>query len=86
MAGSLFDKAKKAVSELKKNAPGLARQHSDTIDQGIDRVAAEVDKRTGRKHADKIHKARQRAKDAVDDLAASDAPPPRRPPESDRPA
>jgi hypothetical protein len=86
MAGSLFDKAKKAVEELKEKAPGVAKQHGDKIDQGIDRVASEVDKRTGGKHADKIHKARKRAKDAVDDIAASDAPPPRRPPERDRPA
>jgi hypothetical protein len=70
--GSLFEKAKKAAEGLKGKAGGLAREHGGKIDQGIDRLAQEADKRTGGKHADKIRDASERAKDAVDGLARED--------------
>lgn len=86
MAGSLFDKAKKAVEGLVEKAPQIAKQHGGKIDKGLDRVADQVDKRTGGKHSDKIRGARERAKDAVDDLARSEPPPPpTRRPRDDRP-
>jgi hypothetical protein len=40
---SLFDQAKK-----------LADQHDDKVDQALDRVGDEVDKRTGHRYSDKI--------------------------------
>ncbi len=70
--GGLFEKAKKAAEGLKGKAGGLARDHGDKIDQGIDRLAQEADKRTGGKHKGRILDARERAKDAVDALARDD--------------
>ncbi len=47
-------------------------QHGDKISQGIDRAAAEADKRTGGKHGSKITKASARAKDALERLDGKD--------------
>lgn len=66
--GSLFDKVKKAAQELKEQAPTIARQHSGTIDKGIDRAAAEFNKRTRGKHSTRVRHAAERAKRTIDDL------------------
>jgi MT0933-like antitoxin protein len=66
--GSLFDKVKKAAQELKEQAPTIARQHGDTIDKGIDRAAAEINKRTGGKHNAKVRQAAERAKRTIGDF------------------
>lgn len=40
-------------------------QHGDKITGGIDKAAGAADRRTGGRHADKIARARVRAKDAL---------------------
>ena len=56
-----LDKAKKQLSDA-------VDQHGDKIGDGLDRVAAEADKRTGGKHTDKIEQGVAKAKDGLDKL------------------
>ncbi|MDI5966413.1 antitoxin [Streptantibioticus silvisoli] len=49
----------------KSKAQDLARQHSDKIDDGIDRGGHMADERTGGKHSDQIGKGTDRAKDSM---------------------
>ncbi len=61
----LFDKAK-----------DLAQDHAGKLDGVIDKTAEVVDEKTGGKHSDKIGKAADAARKALDDQAADE--PPRR--------
>ena len=56
-----LDKAKKQLSDA-------VDQHGDKIGDGLDKVAAEADKRTGGKHTDKIEQGVAKAKDGLDKL------------------
>jgi len=56
-----LDKAKKQLSDA-------VDQHGDKIGDGLDKVAAEADKRTGGKHTDKIEQGVAKAKDGLDRL------------------
>ena len=56
-----LDKAKKQLSDA-------VDQHGDKIGDGLDKVAAEADKRTGGKHTDKIEQGEAKAKDGLDKL------------------
>lgn len=58
---SFFDKAKGKLSDA-------VDKHGDKITQGIDKAAAEADRRTGGKHGPKIRTASAKAKDALDKL------------------
>ncbi len=60
----IFDKAKDVLN-----------QHSDKVDQGLDRAADMADKRTGGKHADHIDKGVGVAKDKLGDFLRKDTPP-----------
>lgn len=62
---SFLDKAKGKLTDA-------VDQHGDKIARGIDKAAAEADKRTGGKHADKIRNASTKAKDALDKLDRKD--------------
>ncbi len=69
-----IQKAKDAILSPKNQdkARKLAQKHNAKIDENIDRLGREVDKRTGGKHADKIRDASHRAKGAVDGFAGED--------------
>lgn len=62
---SFLDKARGKLTDA-------VDQHGDKIARGIDKAAAEADKRTGGKHADKIRNASTKAKDALDKLDRKD--------------
>ncbi len=70
-----IQKAKDAILSPKNQgkARKLAQKHNTKIDEGIDRLGREVDKRTGGKHAGKIRDASQRAKGVVDGFAGDGA-------------
>jgi hypothetical protein len=69
------------LDNAKKQLKGAVDKHGDTIAKGLDRAAAEADKRTGGKHSDKIAKARSAAKDGLDKLdGKKDDLPPDNPP------
>ncbi|MFD3563953.1 antitoxin [Streptomyces sp. NPDC058686] len=48
---------------------GLAQQHGDKIDQGLDKVAKTVDEKTKGKYSDQIRTGTSKAKDAMDRFA-----------------
>lgn len=60
----IFDKAKDVLN-----------QHSDKVDQGLDKAAGVADQRTGGKHADTIDQGVDIAKEKLGDLRR-DTPPP----------
>lgn len=75
----------RTLSKAKKQLTSAVGKHGDTINQGLDRAAAEADKRTGGKHRDKIAKGVSAAKGGLGRLdGAKDNPPSDTPPE-DRP-
>jgi len=82
---SLKDK----LAPAKDKVAGLAQQHGDKIDQGLDKAAKAVDDKTKGKYSDKIQTGTGKAKDAMDRLAGTpgegkdtggDAAPPTPPP------
>lgn len=62
---SFLDKAKGKLTEA-------VDQHGEKIAQGIDKAAAEADRRTGGKHGAKIRSGAAKAKDALDKLDKKD--------------
>ena len=60
---SFFDKAKDKLSDA-------VDKHGDKINQGLDKAAAAVDKKTGGKHTDKISQGVARLVQALADLVA----------------
>ncbi len=56
-----LDKAKKQLTDA-------VDKHGDKIGDGLDKVAAEADKRTGGKHTDKIEQGVAKGKDGLDRL------------------
>lgn len=60
----LMDKLK----GLRGKAGDVVADHSEKIDQNLDKAAGFVDDKTGGKHTDKIDKAVDKAKEAVDKL------------------
>ncbi|WP_405056672.1 antitoxin [Kribbella sp. NBC_01505] len=57
----IFDKAKDALGE-----------HSDKVDEGIDKAGDFADEKTGGEHADKIDKGQEFAKDRLSGLGGDD--------------
>ena len=51
----IFDKAKDLLNE-----------HSDKVDQGIDKAAELIDQKTGGQHTEQIDQAAEQAKQAMD--------------------
>jgi len=60
----IFDKAKDALN-----------QHSDKVDQALDKVAEQVDQRTGHQHGEQIDRGTAAAKDRLDDYLRRNDPP-----------
>lgn len=60
----IFDKAKDVLS-----------QHSDKVDQGIDKVADLADRRTGNQQSENIDRGAQVAKDKLGEVLRRDDPP-----------
>ena len=59
----IFDKAKDVLS-----------QHSDKVDQGIDKVADLANQRTGDQHSEHIDQGTQLAKDKLGEVLRQDPP------------
>jgi len=68
----LFDNVKAKLAPAKDKVSGLAQQHGDKIQHGIDRAAKVVDERTKGKYSDKIQSGSGKAKGAMDRLAHKD--------------
>ncbi|HWU09768.1 MAG TPA: antitoxin [Streptomyces sp.] len=74
-----LDNLKAKLAPAKEKVGDLAQQHGGKIDQGLDKAARTVDRRTKGKYSDKIVTGTQKAKDAVDRLGQKNeggAPPP----------
>lgn len=67
---SIFDKAKQAAERAKGQAANLASQHSDKIDQALQKGGDFVDRKTHGRYSDKIVKARTAAGNASTRLGA----------------
>jgi len=67
---------------LKKKATKAVDEHGDKIAKGIDKAAGLADSKTQGKHSEKVDKASNAAKDALDKLDGrnDDIPPPPPPP------
>ena len=64
----LFDKAKDAISNHQDDIKNQASQHSDQVEQGIDKAGNTVDDKTGGKFSDQIDKGQDALKDKLGDL------------------
>ena len=53
------------LDELKNKAKDFAGQHSDQVNQGIDKAREFVDDKTGNKHSDQIQQGVDKAKDGL---------------------
>ncbi|WP_394429665.1 antitoxin [Streptomyces sp. SGAir0957] len=67
-----LDTLKAKLGPAKDKVSGLAQQHGDKIDQGLDKAAKAVDDRTKGKYSDQIQQGTSKAKDALDRLSAPD--------------
>ncbi|PWI15051.1 hypothetical protein DI272_13390 [Streptomyces sp. Act143] len=68
----LLDNLKAKLNPAKDKVSGLAQQHGDKIQHGLDRAAKVVDEKTKGKYSDKIQTGTGKAKDAMDRLAHKD--------------
>ncbi|MEV8552946.1 antitoxin [Streptomyces glaucescens] len=68
----LFDRVKARLVPARDKVSGLAQQHGDRIQHGIDRAAKVVDERTKGKYSDRIQSGSGKAKGAVERLAHKD--------------
>lgn len=86
----LLHNLKAKLSPAKDKVSGLAQQHGDKIQHGLDKAAQAVDRKTKGKYHDKIHTGTGKAKVAMDRLAHKDgtgaADRPVTPPDSPPPA
>lgn len=62
----LLDNLKAKLGPAKDKVSGLAQQHEDRIQHGLDKAAQTVDKRTKGKYSDRIQSGTGKAKGAVD--------------------
>ncbi|MFC7302654.1 Rv0909 family putative TA system antitoxin [Streptomyces monticola] len=72
----LLDTLKAKLAPAKDKVSGLAKEHGDKIDQGLDKVAKTVDEKTKGKYSDKIQTGTGKAKDALDRIAKDEGTPP----------
>ena len=63
--------------DIKNKAKDLAREHGDSIDEGIEKTGNFIDEKTGNKHTAKIEKAQEQARKVAGKLAGTDDDPPR---------
>lgn len=63
---------KAKLGPAKERVSGLAQQHEDKIDRGLDKAARVVDRKTKGKYSDKIHSGTGKAKNAVGRVAHMD--------------
>ncbi|MES5818341.1 antitoxin [Streptomyces sp. RG80] len=68
----LLDNLKAKLSPAKDKVSGLAQQHGDKIQHGLDKAAKVVDEKTKGKYSDKIQTGTGKAKGAMDRLAHKD--------------
>ncbi|MFH8489804.1 antitoxin [Streptomyces longisporoflavus] len=67
----ILQSLKDKLAPAKDKVAGLAQQHGDKIDRGLDKAAQAVDAKTKGKYSDKIQAGSGKAKDAVDRLAGT---------------
>ncbi|MFI9154244.1 antitoxin [Streptomyces sp. NPDC053367] len=65
----LLDNLKGKLSPAKDKVSGLAQQHGDKIQHGLDKAARVVDEKTKGKYSDRIQSGTGKAKEAMDRLA-----------------
>lgn len=65
----LLDNLKAKIGPARDKVSGLAQQHEDRIQHGLDKAAQTVDKRTKGKYSDRIQSRTGKAKEAVDRFA-----------------
>ena len=53
------------LDDLKNKAKDLAGQHSDPVNQGIDKAREFVDQKTGGEHSDQIQQGADKLKQAI---------------------
>ena len=63
-----LDSFKAKLNPAKDKVSGLAQQHGDKIQHGLDKAAKVVDEKTKGKYSDKIKSGVDKAKDALDGL------------------
>ncbi|AYC38033.1 MULTISPECIES: antitoxin [Streptomyces] len=66
----LMDSFRAKLSPAKDKVSGLAHQHGDKIQHGLDKAAKVVDEKTKGKYSGRIQTGTSKAKDAMDRLAA----------------
>ncbi|MFF7764657.1 antitoxin [Streptomyces griseorubiginosus] len=66
----LMDSFRAKLSPAKDKVSGLAHQHGDKIQDGLDKAAKVVDEKTKGKYSGRIQTGTSKAKDAMDRLAA----------------
>ena len=71
----LSDSLKGALGQAKEKAGEFAGKHNSSIDSGLDKVGAMADRATKGKYHDRIATNRDKAKEAVDGMAAKPADP-----------
>ncbi|MFM9371801.1 antitoxin [Streptomyces sp. Da 82-17] len=62
---SFLNKLKDKLAPAKDKAAGLAKEHGDKIDHGLDKVARTVDQKTKGKYSDKIQSGTGKAKEGL---------------------
>ncbi|WP_282792326.1 antitoxin [Streptomyces sp. CC224B] len=67
-----LDNLKAKLRPAKGKASALARRHGDTIDQGLEKAAKVVDRKTKGKYSSQIASGTGKAKDALGRLAGTD--------------
>ncbi|GAA3496805.1 hypothetical protein GCM10019016_039060 [Streptomyces prasinosporus] len=72
----LLGNLKGRLDPAKGKVSGLAQQHGDKIQHGLDRAARAVDQRTKGKYSDRIQAGTGKAKGAMDRLAHRNDPGP----------
>jgi hypothetical protein len=68
----LLDNMKAKLGPAKEKVSGLAQQHGDKIERGLDKAAKAVDEKTKGKYSETIHTGTGKAKDAMDRLAGKE--------------
>ena len=69
-----LDKARVMAKDLTGKAKEAVTEHSDKIDDGIDKAAGFVDEKTKGKYADKISSVQTKAHEAVGKIAEGKGP------------
>ncbi|WP_369159019.1 antitoxin [Streptomyces sp. R02] len=72
----LLDNLKAKLGPAKDKVSGLAQQHGDKIQHGLDKAAQTVDRRTKGKYSDRIQSGTGKAKEAVDRFSHKNDPGP----------